>query len=156
MCAAWLITMHGRGYPCPAECMRDRIPRGLSELCRLDGPVPISYHNILANTRHSPNAGTMLGQRRRWWLNIVSALGECLVLTGILHDSSKHETLRKKVSVQCWASVEDDGPTLYRHRLNVFCLLGCFFIVCINHGGQRVHFKSEISINVLVSSFCFI
>ena len=25
--------------------------------------------------------------------------------------------------VQCWASVEDDGPTLYQHWLNVSCLL---------------------------------
>ena len=26
--------------------------------------------------------------------------------------------------VQCWTSVEDDGPTLYQHWLNVSCLLG--------------------------------
>ena len=26
--------------------------------------------------------------------------------------------------VQCWAIVEDDGPTLNQHRVNVPCLLG--------------------------------
>ena len=31
-----------------------------------------------ANTTHSPNAGTMLCQRRRRWPNIVPALGERL------------------------------------------------------------------------------
>ena len=30
-----------------------------------------------ANTRRSPNVGTMLGQRRRRWTNIVPTLGEC-------------------------------------------------------------------------------
>ena len=25
---------------------------------------------------------------------------------------------------QCWASVEDGGPTLKRHWLNAWCLLG--------------------------------
>ena len=32
-----------------------------------------------ANTRHPPNAGPMLGQRRRRWTNIGPALGGCLV-----------------------------------------------------------------------------
>ena len=34
------------------------------------------------NTRRSPNAGSMLGQRRRRWANIEPALGECLVIAG--------------------------------------------------------------------------
>ena len=33
---------------------------------------------IPANTRHSLNVGTMLGQRLRRWTNIVPALGEHL------------------------------------------------------------------------------
>ena len=32
-----------------------------------------------ANSVHSPNAGLMLGQRRRRWSNIKTVLGECLV-----------------------------------------------------------------------------
>ena len=35
-----------------------------------------------ANTRHSPNAGTMLVHRLRRWPNIVPALGERLVIAG--------------------------------------------------------------------------
>ena len=35
-----------------------------------------------ANTRHPPNVGTMLGQSRRRWANIVPTLGGCLVFAG--------------------------------------------------------------------------
>ena len=35
-----------------------------------------------ANTGHSSNAVSMLGQRRRPWDNIETALGKCLVFTG--------------------------------------------------------------------------
>ena len=35
-----------------------------------------------ANTRHSPNAVSMLVQRRRRWANIETALGECPVFAG--------------------------------------------------------------------------
>ena len=34
---------------------------------------------LVANKRHSPNAGTLLGHRLRRWHNIVPALGECVV-----------------------------------------------------------------------------
>ena len=37
-----------------------------------------SLEAVRGNTRHSPDAVTMLGQRRRRWTNIVTALGECL------------------------------------------------------------------------------
>ena len=33
---------------------------------------------VSANTRHSPNAVSMLGQRRRRWASIETALGKCL------------------------------------------------------------------------------
>ena len=35
-----------------------------------------------ANTRHLPNAASMLGQRRRRWASIETSLGKCLVLAG--------------------------------------------------------------------------
>ena len=35
-----------------------------------------------ANTIHWPDAGSMLGQRRRRWPNIKPASGRCIVLTG--------------------------------------------------------------------------
>ena len=37
-----------------------------------------------ANTGHSPNAVSMLGQRRRRWANIKTALGECPVFAETL------------------------------------------------------------------------
>ena len=37
-----------------------------------------------ANTRRSANVGTMLGQRRRRWSNIVPTLAERLVFAGLL------------------------------------------------------------------------
>ena len=39
--------------------------------------------NIPANTGHSPNAVSMLGQRRRRWANIEITLGECPVFAGM-------------------------------------------------------------------------
>ena len=35
-----------------------------------------------ANTKHCPNADSMLGQRRRRWTNIDAGLGQCLVFSG--------------------------------------------------------------------------
>ena len=43
---------------------------------RVDGNV---RRGLPANTTHSPNAGTMLCQRRRLWPNNVPALGERLL-----------------------------------------------------------------------------
>ena len=40
------------------------------------------YTLCSANTGHSPNAVSMLGQRRRRWANIETALGECPVFAG--------------------------------------------------------------------------
>ena len=40
------------------------------------------YH---ANTGHSPNAVSMLGQRRRRSANIETALGECVVFAGFIY-----------------------------------------------------------------------
>ena len=42
-----------------------------------------SYINdISANKRHSPISEAKLGQRRRRWTNIDSAMGECLLFAG--------------------------------------------------------------------------
>ena len=42
----------------------------------------IAAAHIPANTGHSPNAVSMLGQRRRRRVNIDTALGECTVFAG--------------------------------------------------------------------------
>ena len=44
------------------------------------GPAEITQKN----TRRSPNVGTMSGQRRRQWANIVPTLGERPVFSGKL------------------------------------------------------------------------
>ena len=40
--------------------------------------------HIPANTRHSPNVGSMLAQRRRRWASIEATLVQCFVFAGIL------------------------------------------------------------------------
>ena len=40
-----------------------------------------------AYRRHSPNAVSMLGQRRRRWTNIETALGQCLAFAGLVVNS---------------------------------------------------------------------
>ena len=57
--------------------------------------------------KHSRNVVSMLGQRRRRWANIATTLSECL-----------HSATRQGIHpmlFQCWASVEDGGPTLNQH-----------------------------------------
>ena len=51
---------------------------------RIARPTRSPY--IPVNTRRLPNAGLMLGQRRRRWANIKAALGERLVFAGIRRD----------------------------------------------------------------------
>ena len=71
--------------------------------------------NDTADTRRSPNAGTMLGQRRRRWTSIVPALGERLVFAGEGH---KH-----KIPIILWLNEmkwNEWGfrPPLCTYRLN--------------------------------------
>ena len=41
--------------------------------------INAGQENFLSNIVHFSNGGSMLGQRRRRWPNIKTALGECLV-----------------------------------------------------------------------------
>ena len=59
------------------------------------------------NTGHCPCVGSMLGQRRRRWVNVEPTHGQCEI-----RDIAY-------VLVQCWASVADDGSTLNQHMVNV-------------------------------------
>ena len=73
----------------------------------LDKPYP-------TNTRHSPNAGFMLGQRRRRWTNIKPALVQCTcVICAIQAIACKHKTLN-----QCWFNVGLPSTTLGQHYPN--------------------------------------
>ena len=64
-----------------------------------DGRVKCHSHAVPANTGQSPNAVSMLGQRRRLMVNIETALGECHVFADVLTQSIQQS--------QCWISV---GP----------------------------------------------
>ena len=50
--------------------------------------LPIAYQEqtFPANTRHSLKVCPMLDQRRRRWANIGQTLGECLVVTDVVHE----------------------------------------------------------------------
>ena len=101
-----------------------------------------------ANTRHSPNAGPMLGQRRRRWINIGPALDQSIVFSGLYRCLQKTQNVycsRHQCSngyhadeaqifcpvsnfpaaqdvdtmlAQCWTSVVDSGPALNQHCVN--------------------------------------
>ena len=88
---------------------------GLTCFSAHHGHITTEGSRVPANTRRSPNVGTMLDQRRRRWSNIVPTLGECFRFAGesglcnsliesyrlqgffIVHstiDSSAHSSLR--------------------------------------------------------------
>ena len=67
------------------------------------------YNGLPANTRHSLNAVSMLGQCRRRWPNIETALNEHLVFTVLM-------------LVHWWTSVADDGPTMCWHWAYYLCV----------------------------------
>ena len=46
------------------------------------GLMSREWYRPAANTGHSPDAVSMLDQRRRRWTNIETALGECPVFSG--------------------------------------------------------------------------
>ena len=60
------------------RCVKGSCHRGARSLLTLSASKLHYYHvSCPANTGHSPNAVSMLGQRRRRWTNIETALGEC-------------------------------------------------------------------------------
>ena len=70
----------------------------------------------------------MLAQRRRRWPNIISALGQCIVLSGVSVDGlesvtritmqQSENTVQLPMLFQWRASVEDCGSTLKQHWVN--------------------------------------
>ena len=66
---------------------------------------------ITENTRRWPNAGLILGQRRRRWLSIKSALGQCLVFVGYRSIPVTRDV--GPVLVQCLTRVELFQVELY-------------------------------------------
>ena len=56
------------------------------------GQVMGLFVHIPANTIHWPNAGSMLGQRRRWRASIDAALGQCIVLVHVANADVQRQT----------------------------------------------------------------
>ena len=73
--------------------MNSFVRKGISPVI---GCVDTIKKNVMnpANTRHGPNVGSMLGQRRRRWPNIDSTLGRCLVFAGTVDKFGVHCTTR--------------------------------------------------------------
>ena len=96
---------------------------------------PSQRYRILANTRHQPNVVPMLSQRRRWWHNIGTTLGRCLVFAGM------HIGLRCKAKRQYLLTIQVSRYDLlalqssmlismssFELRFVEICIL--FYIIC--------------------------
>ena len=70
---------------------------------------PTTRTRWVTNTIRLPNAGSMLGQRRRRWINIEAALGHRAGQAG------QQTRYLHPMLVQCSACVADGGPTLKQH-----------------------------------------
>ena len=74
----------------------------------------------------------MLTQRRRQWISITSALGQCIVLSDIssarmecatrIVMQQSENTVQSPNAVSMSASVEDSGSTLKQHWVTATCL----------------------------------
>ena len=77
--------------------------------------LPIEWRYIPANMGHSPNAVSMLGQRRRRWANIDTALGEFPMFLGearrhTLHRIGQGTWVTAGLTIRvCWVLGSDDN-----------------------------------------------
>ena len=77
-----------------------------------------------ANTGHSPNAVSMLGQRRSRWAVIETELGECLVFDELwcldIYEANTGRRSRDGIMLglhlRCWASIETTSRARRVHR----------------------------------------
>ena len=73
-------SLHVQVYKCTCGC-------GVStDTGRCNISHDVECADFPANTRYSPNAAPMLGQRRRRWTNIGLAVGQSLVFAGLVWD----------------------------------------------------------------------
>ena len=86
-----------------------------TRVCRVKRLLPTQnyIHPPPANTTRWTNADLMLGQRRRRWTNIKTALVQRLVFAG---------PTQRKTFTKCWSSVGYGGPTISRHWVIVCCV----------------------------------
>ena len=82
----------------------------------------------------------MLARRRKRWSNIKTTSVRCLVFAeggdrerlvsrrtpG--REISQQTRYTNSMSVQCWSTVHDAGPTSDHHRVDVSCLLGYSYL----------------------------
>ena len=110
-----------------------------------------------ANTRHPPNVETMLGRRRRRWINIGPALGGCLVLAVMLHWLQWLFSLNKWLSI---GRLADKSSLLLRCEMTLWqksrtydrAVRSCLSLVCshlkavvfLAQSHQRVCYENQI------------
>ena len=80
-----------------------------------------------ANTRHSPNAVSMLAHRLRRWSNIETALGECLTFAGYLSSDRKEPCIPRHAGKSVIKTLSSCGKPVAIHltfsaRADVSCL----------------------------------
>ena len=72
-----------------AWCVKTDLDFGVYLRFVFDMPVP-AWWSVISVVNTIPNAGLMLGQRRRRWTNIKPALGQHLVLSGLFANAACH------------------------------------------------------------------
>ena len=86
------------------------------ETCRPIHPIPVQFW-----AASQPIVVPMTVNRIRRWPTIDTELGVCPVFA---QTATQQTRGIRPMLFQCWASVEDVGPTLKQHWVNASCLLG--------------------------------
>ena len=81
----------------------------------------VGIEAVPANTRHLPNAGLMLAQRRRRWANIKAALGKCLVLAQRWHRWKNKQEHKSKHILQAVRHGEGRNKNEMNRALGHLC-----------------------------------
>ena len=89
--------------------------------------VFVGQEDFLSNIVHLFNVGSMLGQRRRHWPSIKTALDQCLVLVVSCNQFSGYINALNLYSIgNCW-------PTLDRPRHAHFAVESFFNYMCVHN-----------------------
>ena len=84
-------------------------------------PQQIIIHSTQKNNTHSPDAGLMLGQRRRRWPSIKPTSGKHLLFAGIFH---RFLSCHSHGSGTCWSELKIPGKSrmLVRIKQNLMSI----------------------------------
>ena len=90
--------------------------------------LPVSNHRNKSN--NISHAGLILFQRLRCWHNNELTVVKRLLFTVISQQTRDVDPML----VYCWPTICNAGPTVYRHWVNVSCLLGYCCSKCVTLG----------------------